>query len=53
MGAMLAAYVCVWLMVSAYVAWLGVKQRQLNARLDAVIYQMEQDSSSDSFANVA
>jgi CcmD family protein len=42
MSAMLAAYISVWLAVSAYVAWLGVKQRQLDARLDALASQIEQ-----------
>jgi CcmD family protein len=36
MGAFVAAYVIVWLAVAAYVARLGVRQRQLKDRVDAL-----------------
>jgi CcmD family protein len=42
MGALVAAYVAVWLGVSLYVAWLGVRQSHLDARLDALASQIEQ-----------
>lgn len=40
--ALITAYVAVWLSVSLYVAWLGVRQRQLDARLNALASQIEQ-----------
>lgn len=33
MGTAVAAYVIVWLLVSGFVGWLGVRQNQLDSRL--------------------
>jgi len=48
MGALVAAYVSVWLGVSLYVAWLGVRQSHLDARLDALASQIEQRTPTKS-----
>ncbi len=46
MGALVAAYVFVWLAVQIHVIWLGVKQRRLDSRLDALLSQIEQRTMS-------
>jgi CcmD family protein len=54
MGALVAAYVLVWLAVQMHVVWLGVRQRQLDARLDALAAKIEQwDQPIDSVAHAA
>jgi CcmD family protein len=47
MGALLAAYVAVWLGVSLFVARLAVTQRHLDARLDALASQIEQQTPAN------
>jgi CcmD family protein len=50
MGALVAAYLAVWLGVSLYVAWLDVGQRRLRDRLDALASQIAPRSSMESRA---
>jgi CcmD family protein len=48
MSALVAAYVAVWVGVSLYVVWLGVRQSQLDARLHALESQSEQYATTNS-----
>jgi CcmD family protein len=36
MGTLAMGFLAAWTAVAAYVGWLGVQQRRLNRRLDAV-----------------
>jgi CcmD family protein len=54
MGVLIAAYVVVWIGVSLYAAWLGIRQRQLDARLDALASRIERrEESTDPVADAA
>ena len=54
MSALVFAYICVWLAVQVHVLWVGLKQRQLQKRLDALASQIEQQTPPiDSVAHAA
>lgn len=47
MGALVAAYVAVWLGVTLYVAWLGVRQSHLGRRLEMLETRFKQPAENN------
>ena len=50
MGTLLVAYIAVWMGVSLYVARLGVRQRRIERRLEALQVQLEHKGKANDSA---
>jgi CcmD family protein len=53
MGALVAAYIAVWLGLSLYVTRLGVRQRHLAARVDMLASEIKHRASNTSVSDAA
>jgi CcmD family protein len=53
MGTLVAAYSIVWLAVAVYVAWLGLQQRRLRRRVDALHDHVERATTERSARKAA